>query len=426
MLTKDLLRTRTAGQNIHPLFIDPEDRKLLTFSSALIGIYSNAIGSTMDELNTQCMPELQTVKDLKLAKGILKTVNCYAEFSSNKQVEYPPLRQRILQHAAELLQQGKLPENPLDVRSAVLESLEHEPDTADCVRLFSETPLYADLPENDHLDNFKKVFAKDILHRYNISLVQTLLLYCKKLECTLYLSEEPGQLRRLFKYLKFFRLLFRAELRNDRLFLQIDGPASILENSNKYGFQMACFFPALCLLQRWELQCKIQGLSKTDKNLHLSQDNHLHSHFNHYSAYLPEEIKMFAELFARKQQDWQLDDAPGYLNPEGQQLIFPDFMFTHRQSGESFYLELFHRWHAGQLEERLHFCLEHPDSRLLLGIDRTLLKKDDSLKQRLESDPRLEHCTFLFRDFPGVSHTLELLKKQIHQQQTVQQEIPLF
>ena len=35
--------------------------------------------------------------------------------------------------------------------------------------------------------------------------------------------------------------------------LKIDGPASILENSLKYGLQLASFFPALCRLKKWKI-----------------------------------------------------------------------------------------------------------------------------------------------------------------------------
>lgn len=427
MLTKDLLRSRTAGRNIQPLFIDPEDKKLLTLASSLIEIYTNGIGSTADEIQELCVPEVQQIKDLKLAKGILKIVDSNAVFSSSHEVDYPPLRKKVLFHTARLLQQGKLPENPAEVRDTVLTSLQQEPDSEECIRLFSQAPLYADLPENDLLTGFKKIFAKEVLQRYNVALVQTLLLSCRMLECTLFLSEEPVQLRRFFKYLKFFRLLFRADLKQDRIHLQIDGPASILENSNKYGFQMACFFPALCLLSRWELQCKIQGKTPTApaKNLNLTQESCLQSHFSNFSAYLPEEIKMFADLFAQKQLEWQIDDSPGFLNPHGQILIFPDFSFTHRKSGKRYYLELFHRWHSGQLEERLKFCAEHPEHQLLLGIDRSILKQQEDLKQRLSSDPQLSSTVFLFRDFPGVSHVLDLLQAQ-EKQDSEQQEICLF
>ena len=84
-------------------------------------------------------------------------------------------------------------------------------------------------------------------------------------------------MRRLFKYLKFFRLLCTAEAVADKknkkqpqvIRLKIDGPASILENSLKYGLQLASFFPALCRLKKWKISSAIKV---RERNLKLKLD----------------------------------------------------------------------------------------------------------------------------------------------------------
>ena len=118
---------------------------------------------------------------------------------------------------------------------------------------------------------------------------------------------------------------------------------------------------------------------------------------------------MFADLFRSENKDWTLDDAPGFLTLPGGKLIFPDFAF-HSRNDRTVYLELFHRWHASQLDARLSECnggrLPQP---LLLGVDRSLLKKDGLLAARLNDDEYFQSHGFLFRDFPGVKNISVLL-----------------
>ena len=117
---------------------------------------------------------------------------------------------------------------------------------------------------------------------------------------------------------------------------------------------------------------------------------------------------MFTELFRASNTGWTIDDMPGWIPLGGQALLFPDFIFR-AESGAEFPMELFHRWHAAQLEQRLRWCEENPASGLLLGVDRALLKKDGVLKERLEASDYFQTHGFLFRDFPGVDKVSKLL-----------------
>ena len=144
------------------------------------------------------------------------------------------------------------------------------------------------------------------------------------------------------------------------------------------------------------------------RKLKLDESSGLVSHYSNFTAYQPEEIRMFTELFRNSKTGWTLDDAPGWIPLGGQALLFPDFIFR-SESGREFPMELFHRWHAGQLEQRLRWCEENPERGLLLGVDRALLKKDGVLKERLEASDYFKSHGFLFRDFPGVEKVSDLL-----------------
>lgn len=389
MLTKDLLRLRASGMYLRPQFLKTDDHELLQFAKELIAIYEEGIGEQAETLDNLAEMIVLRQKDLKLARGLLKVVRSRAVFSGeNDDFPYAEKRQEVFARTMELLRNGALPEDPRAVRDRIY------PDT----RL-----LYGDLPENEALIRFKKTFPQEALERYNTGLVQGALLTAGALELSIPAATPAADLRNLFRSLRFFRLLFSGSIEKKTLKLVIDGPASILENSLKYGMQLACFFPAICRLPQWKLACSVMKNGKMYR-LVLDESSRLQSHRAQFSGNL-EEHRMFLAYFREHGEGWEIDDAPGYLSPDPQRVIFPDFQFT--KDGRTCYLELFHRWHASALEERL----ANPPEDLIIGVDRSLLKKDGVLKAKLEADPFFQKCGFFFRDFPGTENVLKLLNK---------------
>ena len=401
MLTKDLIRARLSGDAVKPQFVRVDDPEILRYAGDLVQLYGEGAGTTAAELEESATALAAGIADNKLAEGLHKTVRDRAEFSLPADCDYPAARVELFRGAAALLRSGNAPENLNDVRAAVFASVPSAPET------FGQG-IYCDLPECERLLPMKKMLVREVPERYNVSLVQSLLLFASKMTVTISSKEEPAALRRLFKYMKFFRLLFSAEMKGrDAILLTVDGPASVLEHSATYGLQIASFFPAVCLLPQWSIAAEVTWKGRPRK-LKLDESSGLVSHYSNFTAYQPEEIRMFSELFRSSNTGWTLDDMPGWIPLGGQALLFPDFIFR-TESGAEFPMELFHRWHAAQLELRLSWCEEHPDRNLLLGVDRALLKKDGVLKERLESSTYFQSHGFLFRDFPGVEKVSKLL-----------------
>ena len=402
MLTKDLIRARLSGDTVKPQFVRTDDPEILRYAEALILLYGEGEGMTAAELDESAAALAASFRDRKLADGLHKTVRDRVEFSLPADCDYPAARVGLFRGTAALLRSGGAPESLEDVRTAVFASVPSAAET------FAQG-IYCDLPECERLLPMKKMLVREVPERYNVSLVQSLLLFASKLTVTIPVREEPALLRRLFRYMKFFRLLFTAEMTGkDAIRLTFDGPASVLEHSAKYGLQIASFFPAVCQLPHWSIAAEVMW-KEHPRKLRLDESCGLVSHYANFVAYQPEEIRMFSDYFRTSQTGWTLDDMPGWIPLGGQALLFPDFVFRNEESGREYPMELFHLWHAAQLEQRLKWCVEHPDHHLLLGVDRALLKKDGVLKERLESSGYFQSHGFLFRDFPGVDRVRKLL-----------------
>ncbi len=395
MLGKELFRVKIAGNYIRPEFIRTDDPKLLELAENLLTIYAEGKGRRREFIESLTDSCVNLMKDLKLARGILKVIQDKAEYTVPAEQNWKEIRRKAFLLSAEAIRSGNLPENMEEFHRNIM------------AQTGTEIPeLYADLPEKELLSGTRKMFPKEVLERYNMSQVQSLLLYTEKLELEISASEDPQLLRALCRYLKFFRLLSRAEMKSKTIFLTVDGPASIFENSLKYGLQTASFFPIVCRLKNWTAACTVKYKNKK-RRLLLTPENGLVCHFTNFSSYQPEEITMFADYFRKKSDFWQIDDAPGYLKGKSGELIFPDFAF--RQENEVRHLELFHRWHSSQLEKRLNDCENGVFQNLLLGVDKSILKQDPAWEVRLKTSDYFQSHGFLFRDFPGMENVEKLL-----------------
>ena len=220
---------------------------------------------------------------------------------------------------------------------------------------------------------------------------------------------DPAELRRLFKYLKFFRLL--AEIRQDgpAYIIRISGPLAIFSNTRKYALQLAAFFPAVLLLKKWKLTAEIEWKNRS-LQLILDEKSNLRSHYRNFSAYVPEEIAMFHRLFREKIKDWVIVGETPVLTAGDGESFFPDLSFREAASDRVIHLELFHRWHKHQLESRLAYLAAHDNIPLLLGIDRSIAD-ENAVTDCLTRYPDLAGKLFLFRDFPGVDRVAKLLRE---------------
>ncbi|MDD5697017.1 MAG: DUF790 family protein [Victivallaceae bacterium] len=403
MLTKDLLKFSRRGKYLRPGFIAASDPALLQLAENLLTVYRDQEEGkylSRGEIDELLEPVLKSNKDLKLARGLNKLIADRCEFAQAGKFDYPARRREIFLKAAELLPQTSGDHEQF--RQLLIQD-------ADC-GAFARQDIFADLPENETLVKYRPLFPRELLERYNCAQVQGLLLNAAELEVKV-AAGDSAALRRLFKYLKFFRLL--AEITRQKspagesMLLKISGPASLFENSRKYGLQLAAFFPAVCALEEWQLKADLKLNGKVYR-LKLDDSSGLVSHYRNFSAYIPEEIRLFHRLFKQKVDDWQISGDTPFIRDTGPEIIFPDFNFRNRHNAVM-YLELFHRWHRGALLRRLEFCAANPELPLLLGVDRALL--NSGLAEQLETSVYFRQKGFLFRDFPGVGKVHQLLKE---------------
>jgi len=401
VLTKDLVRYKIYKHSITPRCVSTSDPKLLNTATQLLELFTNSCGKTRGTL----IKESKSIIDhsncqMVIVRGLEKLLMDRTIFNTESPESLILLRQKMFLFSSKLHQEN------IEDLSTYYQSIEKK-FQQDISQLQSQ--LYSDLPINQPVIRFKALSAERLLHRYNCAQVQGLLIHCTQLILKIF-SPETASLRQLFKYLRFHQLL--AEItplnRENGFQIKIDGPLNLFLQTQKYGINLANFFPSILHQKKWQLTAEIQLRNrKTPLKLLLDQDCNILSHYNHFMAYIPDEISMLQNNFNKKMSSWQIKPSETLISLPGDTCCFPDFTLTN-QSGDIFHLELFHTWHATPLIHRLKQIREIQIKELLLGVSKKLLKHPD-IKNEIECSNYFKKFGFLFNDMPTVNNIKSVL-----------------
>ena len=152
MLTADLARSRTDGDTITPLFVDPDEERYQQTAAELIDIFTEHLGESKGELE-EMIDELTIADtDYKIVQGLAKLLQDECEFEVIAPVDSQELRRRLFEKANDsypVVRQPTLGDDtqPLDIYSNVADRLGITLE--ECYE-----GMYADLDENKRLVRF--------------------------------------------------------------------------------------------------------------------------------------------------------------------------------------------------------------------------------------------------------------------------------
>lgn len=262
-----------------------------------------------------------------------------------------------------------------------------------------ELAMWNDLDKNKYLKNFDSLTSLQLVAWYNISIIQTVLLNCVKLEFSVYGGFNWKKILRKIKQLGLMYFLYSEPnlklasnnqtknqdmllgSNNDkRIICTVDGPLSIVRLTDKYGMAMAKLIPLIIFTERWSIDATIlrksmNGIKKTynfqlsnrDKDLPIFDASHITSHthvqserdseiglsFNKYimDSFDSNVEKKFMDKFLTFSTDWQLAREPDPLILSDGKAFIPDFVFE--KHGVKVYLEIVGFWTKDYLKRKL-------------------------------------------------------------------------
>ena len=400
MLPIELLRVRISSKlnQIRPVFYDSQEKNQLLLVVKLVKMFEqmDTEGVSKAKLDENILEIEAKYTDYKLVRGVchLLQQRCvyalpsrtFTHGGNNNAMNAINLRRKIFEESS----RNGYPATE-DERKQILQKFATESDlTTDEL----EIAMWADLDKNKYLKNFESLSPLQLISWYNISILQSLLLNCIKLEFSVYGGFSWKKILRKIKQLGLMYFLFHEnnlesesnkQTRNQemvfnskkdkRVICTVEGPLSIVRLTDKYGTAMAKLIPLIIFTDIWSIDAiilrkSISGVRKTyrfqisnkDKDLPLFDASKVQpqsaSNMNSGSIY-KNAIDNFDSIVEKKFMDkflkfsigWNLIREPDPLILSNGKAFIPDFVFE--KYGIKVYLEIVGFWTSEYLKRKL-------------------------------------------------------------------------
>lgn len=370
MLTSDLVRVRVTKGVLRPSFIDPEAPRWSEPCEGMVAAVGSALAEGWDRgtLEEALASAAGDARQAKVLRGFAKLLLDRCEFETVAPEDPRALRERVFRAAQEVgplaLEAGPLGRPTAHtVLAEVAAGLGCSPEDV-------EQALYADLPKAQILTQARPWSAEQLPHRYNLALVQAVLLHAEEVVLDLK-DPTPARLRQLMHHARFCRLMVRASRQDDRIVLVFDGPGSVLKRSTSYGLDLARFFHAVPRLDvPWTLRAPVRwGPRKRPATLEVSSADGLRSMMRDAGGHQAPEV---AQLVERWPADAALQPTDRVLPiPLGDRgLLLPDLAFSDGQ--RTAYLEVAGWWRRAWLDRHLEGLARHGRADVVVAVSRRM------------------------------------------------------
>ena len=438
MLQSQLLRVKTSKGEIIPLFCSGENKsRHLELAKVIIDEFKESAASREKKkiLNERISFLERNFDDYRLVRGLSTLLERRCQFKTT------------MSQRAENCE--KLP-SPVDIRRllweessrrgfALTESRRQEILSAISLKTkvsptFIVQSIWSDLDENMILELFDSVSAEELLGWYDLSLLQTLLFTCTRLEFSVKGGVNWKNILRKVKRLglmynlreqvtpsenadtenvyvaKGREHLYHVSTKNNsgsdsKLVCTIDGPVSLFKLTDRYGTSIAKLIPFIISSSWWYLSASIVRKTMSGKKIYEfktsssdlqqhnlrepscnykytnnnhSNNNNNNNNNNNYSrltsSYLDSSVEeKFAVRFEHLANRWKIKREPDPLIVGNGVAFIPDFLFE--KYGRKVYLEIVGFWTKEYLEkkfQKVSYILHNSNVDLFVAVDEEL------------------------------------------------------
>ncbi len=351
MLTADLVkpRIRMLGSQLFIDLLNVHDACWLQTAADLIALLRKQQGQMLGTWEHVLEAYEGERVDYVVVRGMAKVLTDAATFTPLV-TPLPPveLRKRLFAYGpvfstTQLFQP--------QVRNEVMQTLASELGTS--LEQLDEA-LFADRPVAALLTEVGPDWTPEgLIARYNLELARGVLYWASHVRI-----EVHGGYKDLWKYIKFFKLMFWIQEQKDGYIVDLDGPISpFVSATMRYGRQFAAFLPALLLCERWSMVALVRSPQTARiATYQLDAKSELLSHFKQsglFDSRLEADFAHeFEEKFGSKRGQWILTREDEVLNL-GATVMIPDFALTHKRTGQRVLIELVGFWHPDYLRRKV-------------------------------------------------------------------------
>ena len=424
MLPSQLLRVKTRKGEIIPLFSCGENRSgHLELARIMINEFEeSAANKEMKKtLNERISLLERNFDDYRLVRGLATLLERRCKFITTigqregncENIAYPADIRRLLWEESSRRGFGLTQSRRDEILSAISSRTMNSPASI-------MQSMWSDLNENLILELFDSVSSEELLGWYDLSLLQTLLFTCTRLEFSVKGGASWKNILRKVKRLglmyslkeqvtgsespdakyvsseKSREHLVHANMKDNsvhdsKLMCSIDGPVSLFKMTDRYGTSIAKLIPFIISSSWWQLNASIVRKTMSGKKIYefkaSSADfqqlklrepsqNYLGSSINsrpsssYYDSSLEEKFAIRFEHLANR---WKIKREPDPLIVGNGVAFIPDFLFE--KYGRKVYLEIVGFWTKEYLEkkfQKISDILRNSNVDLFVAVDEEL------------------------------------------------------
>ncbi|TNF31219.1 MAG: DUF790 family protein [Deltaproteobacteria bacterium] len=366
MLTGDLVRGFVRGGFVRVKWIDPTDPGLQAEAERLIALFRRHVGDTDGALEEAIADHIGDSTDFMLQRGLAKLLRDRSTFEMRAARPPEEIRRAVFEAAAATGTWPVRPEGGAGF-AAREEVVARAAEVLGITREEVEDGLFADLSSEARLTAFDKLDARALLERYNLALAQAVLLKAREVRVEI-TSVSPKRARQLFRAIKFRGLMHRATPTKKGYSLVLDGPLSLLRQTNRYGLQMAMFLPGLALCERWTLEADVVwGKNRTPCRFKLSDEQGLVSPARDTGTWVSEEERHLEASWAAVDTPWRLEREARIIDLDGRGVLTPDYVLRHEDGREAL-LDIVWFWRKQSFARRLSLLKEAGPPNLIVAL----------------------------------------------------------
>lgn len=270
MLTKELSIAKCVDGQVFPDRLSRTTHaQYVDLAKRMCDVYANGQGSMRKTLHNETQKILESDPECPIRRigAFCKLLDDRSVFDVGKPKKTALLRQSVFKQAAKL--------HPL---VANVESILDHPQTQAKDQIAAahnttwpelEQKLFCDIIDHHRLVKFNyPQDTNELLASYNVAQTQASLLSATKI-----VIDATGDWKGILRYAKLASLMHRIEPIEHGYRITLDGPASLLRSTHRYGFQMAKFLPGLLSCSGWSMRATIRP-AWTNKTTATYQTSH--------------------------------------------------------------------------------------------------------------------------------------------------------
>ncbi|MEZ6097639.1 MAG: DUF790 family protein [Pirellulaceae bacterium] len=326
------------------------DRKYRHLAELLLQLYRRGRGRTREQLHRRVRQILDHDPGCppRRAEAFCKLLDDASKFDRIAQQAAPALRRQVFALAARSHPLAGLDDSAAaGLASSVRQSIARKLGFSAWHEMALR--MYADVRERHVLKTFRPEYrtADELLSHYNVAQVQAALF-----DAELVTVRTSDDLKSLIRAVKLAHLMHRIEREaSGRYRVDIDGPASILRRTSRYGAALARIIPTLARCRDWQLSARLRiGRRRSTMQLRLSSDDRLGHSLPTHPEYDSKLESQFAEQWRSRDSRYRLLREADVLT-RGQSVFIPDYSAV-REDGKRVLLEIVGFWTEDYLRSK--------------------------------------------------------------------------